>query len=352
VATLFSIAFTSDQAGATAILFFDRVIIPMCLYLIVRLLEPDERDLKWMIPAILLVFLVQSLIGLLSWSAPGLVPSDWRGKIGARTTGTLRTPDVFGTTVLFCGLFLLHAGISHARRLSMRIGSVLLFALTMLMIFLTYSRANWLAGFVAVLGALYIYRRSLRLLVPIVVPIVAIALVSGLLDSQIQFARERMRSAESQESALSRLPVVVASVRMFEKKPVAGWGYEGFDSVSRRFQSRVGNLVSPVKPHASHNVYLTLLAEQGFVGLLLFLGPMFYWLFKTKARWRHIPATGLLSRRLIGLLWLAIASHIVVNNFSRMQVPFGLGMWWLILGLIASIVARYSKAEGQPWALA
>jgi O-antigen ligase len=211
----------------------------------------------------------------------------------------------------------------------------------MLMIFLTYSRANWLAGFVAVLGALYIYRKSLKLLVPIIVPIVAIALVSGLLDSQIEFARERIRSAESQESALSRLPVVVASMRMFEAKPVAGWGYEGFDGVSRQFQKRVGNIVSPVKPHASHNVYLTLLAEQGFVGLLLFLGPMVYWLFKTKARWRHIPATGLISRRLLGVLWLAIASHIVVNNFSRMQVPFGLGMWWLILGLIASIVARY-----------
>lgn len=344
IATLVSIAYTSASPEAAVILLYDRVMVPMCLYLIVRLLEPDERDLRWMLPAVVVVLLSQSLIGLLSWTVPGLLPSDWQTKLGQRTIGSLRTPDVFGTTVLFCGLFLLHAGLKGSQRLTSHIGAILLFVLTMLMVFMTYSRANWLAGIVAIAGTLYIYRRSIRLTM-IVVPLVAIALASGLLASQIRYASERIRSAEAQESALSRLPVIVASIRMFEAKPVTGWGYEEFDRYSRPFQTRVGDIVSPTKPHASHNLYLTTLAEQGIVGFLLLLGPMIYWLLRTRSAWRHIPTTGLIGRGLVTILWLVIASHVIVNNFSRMQVPFGLGMSWLTLGLIASIVARYSRDE-------
>jgi hypothetical protein len=153
-------------------------------------------------------------------------------------------------------------------------------------------------------------------------------------------ATERFRSEQSEESALSRLPVVYAAIRMFRAKPLLGWGYENFDRFDRDFQSRVGNLVTPEKDHASHNLYLTLLAEQGAVGFVLFLGPAFYWLFRSWAYRRRADRSGLVGGNLVGVLWLVLVAVVVVSNFHRMQVPFGFGIWWLSLGLIASVVGR------------
>ena len=47
-----------------------------------------------------------------------------------------------------------------------------------------------------------------------------------------------------------------------------------------------------------------------------------------------------MSRRFLILLWLVIAAHIVVNNFSNMRSTFGLGMWWITLGLIAVLTVH------------
>ena len=343
VATVLSIVYTSQEPAAAVILLFDRVVVPMCLYLIVRLLEPDERDLRWLVPAVVFVLLTQSLIGFLSWTVPGALPSDWLGKLGERTIGSLRTPDVFGTTVLFCGLFLLNGALNARNRGAGRGWAVLVLLLTMFMVFMTFSRGNWLAGSLALLGTLFIYRDFAKVLVVVMAPVVILALATGALAGQVRYAQERFLSEQSEESALSRLPVVFAAVRMFEAKPLLGWGYESFDRFDREFQRQVGDLVYPEKDHASHNLYLTTLAEQGIIGFLLFLGPAFYWLVRSVSERLRLPATGLISRKLLGILWIVILAHVVVNNFSRMQVPFGLGMFWLTLGLIASLVDRYAR---------
>ena len=81
------------------------------------------------------------------------------------------------------------------------------------------------------------------------------------------------------------------------------------------------------------------------MGLALYCGPAVWWLARTKSRWRYLPTHGIMGRNLIGALWLVIAGHFIVNNFSRMQVPFGFGIYWLTLGLIASLVSRRLPAR-------
>ena len=347
VATLLSIAYTSRESLATVYVLYDRVFIPMCLYLIVRLLEPDERDFKRLLPAVAFVLLSQSLLGLLSWVAPEVLPSEWLGKLGERTVGSLRSPNVFGATVLFCAMFVLHSGMTVSRSIVGRVSSVLLFVLGLLMAFLTLSRATWLAGLVALCGTLYFYRKFVKQLAVMMVMLILLVITSGLMGEQIESAGRRLHSEQAEESALSRLPVAYAAIRMFEVRPIVGWGYGNFDLFDREFQARVGNLVSPDKDHASHNLYLTILAEQGLVGFVLFIGPMVYWLLRTRRSVANMPATGLVDRRFPGMLWLGFACFVIVNNFSSMHVTFGLGLWWLTLGLIGSIVHRYSRQSAR-----
>jgi O-antigen ligase len=340
VASVLSVAYTSASFFTTLFLLYDNVFIPMCLYLIIRLLEPDEHDLRRLLPVVALLLLSQTVLGIISWRAPHILPSEWLGKMGERTTGSLRAPEVFGTTLIFCGAFIVHAGMTARRSHVGRALSVLLFALVLIMVFLSFSRSVWLAGLIALVGTVWVHRGLAKRLLLIVVPVMFLVAVSGLLSEQALYARERFRSAESEESALSRLPVVYAAMRMFEVKPLTGWGYDSFDRYDRQFQETVGNLVAPDKDHASHNLYLTILAEQGIVGLLLFGVPIVYWLFRTRTSMARMPVEGLISRKLVATLWIVFAGFALVNNFYRMQTPFALGMWWLTVGLIATLVAR------------
>lgn len=345
LASLLSILYLNEQVTATVIYLYDHIFIPVCLYLLVRLLAPQERELKLLLPIVTFTLLTQSIIGLLSWSAPSLLPEFWLGRAGLRTTGSLVSYSVFSAVVAFCGLLLLHAANTLTLSRRLRLIFMALFLLAGFMIFFSFSRGSWLAGLVLVGGLFFIHRRSLIQLALVAFPILLLLLGTGLLADEARYAQQRFFSEGSEESALSRLPVVYASLRMFEEKPLFGWGYENFDKFDYQFQRRVGDLINPDKDHASHNVYLSILAEQGLVGLSLFLTPLLGALYWTAKSWRRLAPDGFLSRKLVCILWLVIIFHMVVNNFSNMRIEYGQGMWWITLALILALTAGNDTEE-------
>jgi O-antigen ligase len=239
--------------------------------------------------------------------------------------------------LVFAGLLMLHAIDASSNRL-LRLLFLVAFLLSGYSIFISFSRASWLAGLLVLMGSIYLYPKSMLKLALFLVPI-ALVLAGQFFSSQLQWARERLYSTESEQSAISRLPVMYAAYRMFEAKPFFGWGYGNFDLYDRRFQAPVAGLGTDNKDHASHNLYLTIIAEQGLVGIFLFIVPLLLWLVRSLKIVLRLPKTGLWSRKLLILLWLALLSHIVVNNFANMRVVYGLGLWWLTLGLIANLAS-------------
>jgi O-antigen ligase len=308
----------------------------MCLYLIVRLLEPTSHDLRWLAPVALFVLAVEVPIGIMSVAAPGVLPSIWLVD-AQRATGTFGDPDTFGTVMVLCGIVLLHAGATSTRHW-IRLGSTFAFIVALLMVFLTFSRANWLAGVSALAAAIWIYRARIRALV-VAAPLLLVALLAiGLLQGPLSFAHERLESAQARESALARLPVGLAALRMFDERPLAGWGYGTFDRYARPYFSGVANLASAEKDHASHNLFLTILAEQGAIGLLCFIFPTVLWARRSFGAYGWMPMS---ERRMLAGLWVVVGAFFLVNNFSVMKSSYGLGVWWLTLGLVASIVDRF-----------
>ena len=335
IATQMSVIYLNDDVLATTYHVYDRIFIPICLYLLIRFAKPTEKDLQRLLPVLIFVLVSQSIIGILSWSAPQILPSAWLNRVGLRTTGSLRSYSVFTVTAVTCGLIILHSALNHLRSKKSRGLFFFLFALTYFMIFLSFSRGSWLAGLIVLLGLTMLYPRFIGRFSLTVVPIVAVLLSVGLLSSHADWARQRFYSDQSEEAALSRLPVYYASYRMFEAKPLFGWGYGNFDRFDRQFQARVGDLISPSKDHASHNLYLTIIAEQGVIGIFLYLAPMPWCLQLTLRALPKLPSEGFWSRKLLILFWLMLVFHIIVNNFSNMRVVFGLGLWWITLGFIA-----------------
>lgn len=336
VASVVSVLYSSITVSESIYHIYDRIFIPMCLYMIVRLSNPGIVQLRKVMVALVAVLLFQSAIGAVSWVSPGLLPPAWLGRLGQRTIGSLGHPNVFGVTMVTVGLALLHASFSpnggRFRRLQ-----VVGFLVAMAMAFLTLGRANWLAATVAVAGMTVLYGRQMLKLATMFAPLVIVAIMMGALGTFGQMAVTRLKS---EEAALSRLPVVYASLRMFEERPVVGWGFGNFDRFDRQFQVTIDDVITPEKDHASHNVYLTILAEQGLIGLGLFLGPALAWVIRSRRAARNMESDGLVSAKLVGVLTIVLAAHVVVNNFSNMKIVFGLGLWWLTLGLLAAVVSE------------
>ena len=338
--TALSIAYTSSGAATSLIALYDRVVIPMCLYLVVRLSRPTDESLRWLVPMAATILVAQTALGIASWAAPATLPNDWIGRAGSRTIGSLGSPSVYGVTVLAAGTYLLHAAAAAHRRAA-RIALRTLFGVAVLMAVVTFSRGVWLAAIVVVIATAFVHPASLRRVAFAVVPMLLMVAFTGATTGQIATIEQRFGS---EDTALDRVPIALASVRMFEEKPLNGWGFNTFDEFDRQFQSEVGGVI-PEKDHASHNVYLTLLAEQGLLGALLFLGPVIWLLARTVAVFSRLPRTGLASRKLVVLLWAILLAHVTVNNFSNMRVVYGLGQWWLVLGLIAALVSVPTTGE-------
>lgn len=347
IVSVLSIILLNSNPLATFYLYYDRVIVPMCLYTIIRLTAPGEKVWQWLLPIALFISVSQSAIGLLAWVAPGVLPSSWLENQGERTIGSLINAAIYTSTLTFSGLLLLHAAFNTPQKWLRNI-FILTFLLSMYSIFISFSRASWLGAILVIMGLLYLYPKFMVKLGLLAVPVMGLILSGALLSSQLNWAEERLYSDEAEVSALARLPIFYAAVAMFQEKPFFGWGYNNFDVYDRAFYGRVLDLPHDNKDHASHNLYLTLVAEQGATGLLLYLTPMFWLLWLSIKRLPDLPRNGFRSRKLLIILWLVIGTHVIVSNFMNIIVVYGLGVWWITLALIATLVdGRFLPIPGK-----
>jgi O-antigen ligase len=346
VATLLSIAATSPDEIADVYVLYDRVAVAMMLFLVIRLHEPDDRTIERWFPVLVALVLSQALIGVLSWVAPDLLPDPWLNRAGSRTTGSLRHPNVYGITLLFAAALAFHIGRSAPASSFRRSMSVVVLLVGATMTFLTLSRAAWLAVLIVLGGLLWLHPRPLSKTALVMVSVFLLVVSTGVLGITGEGVSERLYSESSEESALSRLPVAVASVRMFEARPLTGWGYNRFDDHDQEFQEGITGLFVPTKDHASHNLYLTILAEQGLVGLGTYLGPALLLAWRTLRHRRDLRQRPR-DRQLLATAWVVLLGQLVVTMFSNLRIPFGFGVWWICLALVAVVLARV-RAPAAP----
>jgi O-antigen ligase len=349
-ATVVSVLAQSVTPAASLVHVYDRVGAPVLLYFIIRLAGPTAAQLERWLPVIAAALAIQCVIGALAWVAPGLLPGPWLGRAGQRTIGSLGHPNVYGVTVLTFGLILLHGAASSTRIGNwQRFAYYASFVVAMAAAFFTFGRANWLAAIAVAALSMLLYPRKVSLLALAGIAVVALLFMSGQLDEQVQTAQDRFLSDQSEESALSRLPVVLASVRMYQEKPLFGWGYGNFDRFDRQFQRSVGGLALAEKDHASHNLYLTIAAEQGSIGLIFYLGPAAFAAFFAARNLRLFERGGFVSARLVFVLLGCLAVHVIVNNLANMRIVYGLGLWWICVALVVHLIdfARHADANSH-----
>lgn len=339
------ILYSQPDPDVALIRFGDRMIIPFCLYLVVRLSAPREKEFRQLQWVALFIAISQSLIGFLSWSAPQVLPKVWRYLQGARTTGSLKDPDLYAVVLVFSAVLLIHGAMNHQSRW-LRLIMFLATGLCAIFAFLSLERAAWLGGVFVTIGLCILHPKTMLRLLAIGV-VVMMILGTGILASHIALSLDRF--AES-NPVYDRIVVFDAMWQMVEQKPVLGWGYETLDENIRPFYRRVGEASLPTRFVTSHHTYLTVLTELGLVGFFLYMFPVGWWLILSFRVWRRIPRKGYWSRPLLGSLWLVMIFNFTVSNFIDMRwFPIGVTLWWLVLGFIANMVYPYLKGRvAQP----
>jgi O-antigen ligase len=325
---------------------YDRVFVGFAAYWLVRLLRPREQDLKRLLWIVLVVCVAEIVFGFWSWLTPSSLPPIYADGMATRMSGTFSNPNVYAYVLLFLLGLLFHYAVNNPNRW-VRILLMLVFGVGLWCIFLTFTRACWLAGILSLLGLLLLYRKPVLSLILVVVPIVAI-LSASVFAEEITYASERLHT---EQTINSRIILANAGQQMFYAKPFWGWGFGNYDRYDWQFMERVGD-ISPtswdIENGTSHNTLLTILAETGAIGFFFYFFPVIWWLRLSAAVWPRLPRHGFWSRRLLAVMWLSIGAFTSVAQAADMRFFwFALGLFWLNLGLVGNMVQIYRERDGK-----
>jgi O-antigen ligase len=342
---LLNVMVLNESAPRSLVFLYDSIIVPFCLYWLVRLLVPTERDLKRLAWVGVVAVIGQSAVALLSWFAPGVLPAFWV-IADRRTAGTIGSADQYSIILVFVAVLLVEAGMRSRSHLARSI-LLLTVALAFFGVFFSFSRASWLGAILVLIGLVLVYPR-VALGMAVGLPLLVLVLGSGPLAGEAAWAWERLNTERTVDN---RIIVYAASLELIQRKPAFGWGLGNHDVYAEQFMTRVGDV--PVQAGVgitSHNAYLTIMAELGLFAFAAYMFPAGWWLLLTLKTWKRLPRTGFHGRSWLSMLWLAQLNQITISSFNDMfsHGTFVTSLWWITLGLIAAALWPYLEVRHGP----
>ena len=323
----------------------DRILIPLLIYISIRLNPLDKEDNKLLLWTVLFVAVSQGLIGLMSIFAPGVLPSSLQAYRQGYASGTLANPNVYAIALVFCALLLFESAMKRQPGW-VRYLFLLACGLCVIGVFFSMERAAWLSLALVLLGLLWIYPKPMIRFLLTGGIVIGGLLAAGFLSKYIGSASDRLNH---NQPVYDRIVVSDAMIQMVKEKPVFGWGYETLNTNIAQYYRTLGAARIARGLVTSHNTYLTIVTEQGLITLLLYLFPVLWLLVKSILDRRRISREGKWHKSMLVVLWLAALNYFITSNFLDIRFfPYGIGLWWLTLGLIANIVAPMVGSSTAP----
>lgn len=189
----------------------------------------------------------------------------------SRAVATLDNPAVLGTVlamaIVIAIIVVFWDGPRRLRTISLIAGLGALPAIVF-----TYTRGPFLGLFVVAIPLL-VLRQKIRARSALVLAIAAFAFSFA----WASFAGSSVYQQRIANGATVQTRVVIQqwSFKLAKQKPILGWGYGSFDRVknSQTFLGTSGQDQILGRGSTSHDTFLTILVETGFVGFVLFLAP-------------------------------------------------------------------------------
>ena len=228
---------------------------------------------------------------------------------------------------------------------------------------LSYSRAAWLS--IVVAFAVWVMLKLKIKFKPVFIGFISIIGLLFLFQTQILMSLERnseqssanfithissMSNITTDASNLERINRWSCAVRMFDDKPMFGYGPGTYMFQYAPYQlSKDRTIISTNSADGgnAHSEYLGPLSESGVLGLLTYLlliGVVIYTAVKTYSRLSDIRLKSFVAAALVSLVSYYI--HGFLNNFldtDKISVPF-----WGFTAMIVAIDIYSRKQENKP----
>ena len=183
----------------------------------------------------------------------------------SRASGTFVDPNYLGLYMAPAAVFAMGL-VAIARRPS----KMFLVPITLLLfacLLLTYSRGAYVGAFAGILVFVGMRSRLAALSLLIVGIVAVLTLYPAFQEARLGEALNIDARLDQAASDNSRQAIIVAAVAMFASNPLFGVGYGAFQFLSPLFSGMAATYATH-----SHNQYLSILAEQGIVGLAMVAG--------------------------------------------------------------------------------
>jgi O-antigen ligase len=286
--------------------------------------------------ALLLIALLQSAMAIVEapthwnlWHDTG-----WQRPGDDRSIATLGNPALTGAVIgigIVVGLSVLcWRGPFELRRLAI---AMLLLGFPAL--YTTKTRGPILATLVAVLLIVLISSRS-RLVG--VGAIATVALLLVVFWPQIRSSSVYQTRITQKQNVEARLVLQTISLKLFERRPFLGWGYNSFDRVKYDVAVPSPQLpLSQALQSTSHDTYLTILVEYGAIGFAIFAAPWIAILWRGVGHIRRFSKHRWFDAAMLGsILLLAINAATLDYRFVSFVPMLG----WLLLAFLRRRLAE------------
>jgi O-antigen ligase len=200
-------------------------------------------------------------------------------------------------------------------------------------ILLTYTRSIWMgAALIAALLVMVCLEGFVRRLAIVGILATAILVLAIKGEDLVAFKRE-YSAAETRESTYMRASFAYVSWKMFEERPVAGFGFNQFQVYNRPYLAdRSTELrLESIRGYVHHNSYLSLLVDMGLIGFALYVALLIafsrrawgLWQATTAPKWAR--GVAIVSGAVIGGHLIQMAFHEV--SFSTIENTILFSAW-------------------------
>lgn len=268
----------------------------------------------------------------------------------------------YGSVLAMFIPFIVSFAFNKSYSFAMRVTSFLVFMALLAALFFSYSRAAWIsiAAAIIVWVIILLKIRFKYILIGVII------LVSGLLtfqnqilevlernrqDSSADFVEhvQSMYNITSDASNLERINRWQAGIRMFQDRPVFGWGPGTYQFVYAPFQrSREKTVISTNLGDMgnAHSEYIGPLSEQGLPGLIsviLIVAVAFYTALKVMRKSRNREVRMLSLAALLGLT--TYFTHGLLNNF--LNTDNASVAVWGFMAMILALDVYHTNTESE-----
>jgi len=241
----------------------------------------------------------------------------------------------------------------------LRVVCTVLFLFMVVAVALSFTRASWISLVVS-LGLYFIFTLSIRFKYLVLIGVLAVgALLSNMdnlltdlsrnkneSDDNIENHLQSVSNVTSDPSNLERLNRWSSAIRMWEDKPLMGWGPGTYTFQYGPYQ--LPHEMTIISTNAGtlggiHSEYLRPLAESGILGALLFIGiilGVFLLAFKHQ---RLLTGADKYLSMAVFLGLVTYFAHAVLNNYSefdKIAVPL-----YSFMAVLTAIEIRYQNAQ-------